>query len=349
MNKPKITAESIKNFCIGYGTALLLVLSALGITLFIWTFIKSMASPLFLLAIVIVAWKHGMRAGIFATLISGVLIDYFFVTPEYQLSGSTDDVLRLFIFAVEGYALCWLVNWRTNAAEEIKFSKEQLQALSLRQNALREEERKKIALEIHDELGQSLTGLKMELHLLKERLKNRQFENPEKETILKLEDLMLLVDGTVQTVRRIATELRPPILDDLGLVAALEWQTQEFQRRTAITCLFSANIDHIELNNETSTAVFRIFQETLTNIIRHAEARTVSVLLKKIDEKLFLRVEDDGIGIKPENINNSLSMGILGMKERARIIGGELEIFNESESGTTVLLSFLTRAEILNV
>ncbi len=336
---PRINVSNFISFCFRYGVTILLVGLALLVTLIMWTFIRSFASPLFLFAIVVVAWKFGLRAGVFATVLSGILIDYFFITPEYQLSGHWDDILRLVIFAVEGYALCWLITWRTNAAEQIRESREQLLALSLRQNALREEERKKIALEIHDELGQSLTGLKMEMHLLNQQIRKEKEIPKLVETSRKLDDLLQTVDGTILTVRRISTELRPPILDDLGLIAAIEWQTQEFQKRTEITCVFSANVDNVEINNDFSTAVFRIFQETLTNIIRHAEARTVSVILKKLNQRLILRVEDDGVGINFDKIRSNPSLGILGMKERARIIGGELEIFNGAEVGTVVLLT----------
>lgn len=143
----------------------------------------------------------------------------------------------------------------------------------------------------------------------------------------------------MQTVRRIATELRPPILDDLGLAAAIEWQAQEFGRRTGISCVVSTNVESVEFDSEFSTAVFRIFQETLTNIIRHAGANTITVSLKKSDQKLILRVEDDGKGIQPGNTNGNGSLGILGMRERARLIAGELEFFNGDENGTIVLLT----------
>ena len=326
-------------FVIRYGTALLLVAAALGMTMLIWLFVKSLASPLFLVAIVIVAWKHGLRPGILATLLSGISIDYFFIAPEYQLSGALDDMMRLIVFVAEGGFLCWLVTSRTNASKEIRESREQLRALSLRQQNLREEERKRIALEIHDELGQNLTGLKMDMHLLNQQIKTSGLECDSDETSSKMTDLMALVDQTILNVRRIATELRPPILDDLGLVAAIEWQTQEFQRRSGITCVLSTNVESVELDTEFSTAVFRIFQEALTNITRHAEAHTINVELKTQDNTLTLRVEDDGKGIEAKTLDNISSLGLLGMHERARLIGGQLQIFNGDENGTIVLLT----------
>ena len=326
-------------FLVRYGIATLLVAAALGATLLISLVITSIASPLFLLAIVITAWRYGMRPGIFATLLSGVAIDYFFVAPAYQLSGAWDDILRLIIFAGEGYVLCWLVTSRTKASEEIERSRERLQALSLRQQALIEAERKRIALEIHDELGQNLTGLKMDMHMLNKRIAVPGATVDVGEASQRMNEMMDVVDQTILNVRRIATELRPPILDDLGLVAAIEWQTQEFQRRTEITCVLSSNIENVEINADFSTAIFRIFQEALTNITRHANANTVNVILKRLDHKLVLRVEDDGNGIRSESFDENRSLGLLGMRERARLIGGELEIFDGTDNGTTVLLT----------
>lgn len=337
--KLKVNRPTFISFVVRYGTALLLVAAALVLTLLIWRFIQPIASPLFLAAIMISAWKKGLKPGVFATLLSGLVLDYMFIAPEYQLSGTSDDVLRLFVFMLEGFVLCRLITWGTDAAEEISNSREQLQALSLRQQTLREEERKRIALEIHDELGQALTGIKIETHFLKRKID--EIDNPLKsaEAGEKAEDLLHLIDATIHTVRRIATELRPPILDDLGLVAAIEWQSQEFGRLTGISCLLSVNVEDIELEPETATAVFRIFQETLTNITRHAEANTITINLKKLNQKLTLRVEDDGKGMNADGSATNDSLGILGMRERARLIGGELEVFNGTENGTVVLLT----------
>ena len=337
MNR-KFSATYLVSFGIRYGTAILLVGIALGLTVLIWEFVKPLATPLFLAAIIVTAWRSGLRAGVFATLLSGFFIDYFFISPQYQISGNFDDIMRLFIFTLEGGVLCRLITWGTDAAEEIKRSREQLRELSLREQSSREEERRRIALEIHDELGQALTGLKMEIHLL-----NRQIQDscyPGADSINdRIKDLLRQTDNTIVTVRRIATELRPPILDDLGLVAAIEWQAQEFSRRTGISCVLSSNIENIELNSEFSTAVFRIFQETLTNIIRHAEANTIVINLKKLDQKLILRVEDDGKGIQIDDTNGNNSLGILGMRERAKLIGGDLEVFNGTDNGAVILLT----------
>jgi signal transduction histidine kinase len=330
--------SNIRSLIFRYGSAIAMVGIALCLTLFIWLFIRAFAAPLFFLAIMLSARKHGVGPALVATILSGICIDFFFINPQYQLDGNWDDFSRLVIFAIEGYILCWLIVWATKTAEETKKSRQELQALSLRQQILREEERKRIAREIHDELGQALTGLKMEIHLLDRQIKNGEYQMRSAEVSDKMGDLSEMIDTTIVSVRRIATELRPPVLDDLGLIAAIEWQTQDFQRRTGINCVLSANVDDIELDAEYTTAVFRIFQETLTNITRHAEASKIIVNFKKLNERLVLRVEDNGKGIQAD-LNTNGSLGILGMRERARNIGGELEVLNGAENGTIVLLN----------
>jgi signal transduction histidine kinase len=335
-NRPSFS--NFKSFIVGYGTAVLLVLNALILTRLIWSVANPLSTPLFLAAIIISTWLKGFRVGVFATLVSWFAIDYFFILPNYEFGGDFGEVSRLIIFVLEGVFLCWLVTGRTEALQAIKNSREQVLALSVHQQILREQERKRIALEIHDELGQSLTGLKMEIHLLNRQIKDSC--HPGTESINgKIKDLLHLIDSTIGTVRRIATELRPPILDDLGLLAAIEWQLEEFGRRTNVSCDISSNIESIEAGDEFSITIFRIFQESLTNIMRHADARSVKVNLKQTDNKLILRIEDDGKGIARENITGGKSLGILGMRERARQIGGEIQFFPGAESGTTVLLT----------
>lgn len=335
----KFSDNKLITFAVRYGTAILLVGAALVTTLFIWTFVRSFASPLFLLAIIVTSWFGGIRPGIFASVLAAISIDYFFITPGYQAIGYLDDILRFIVFFIEGSVLSWLVDRAVIATEEIKKSREQLQALSLRQHTLIENERKRIALEIHDELGQSLSALKMAMHLLKRQLKFIEKKQEKELASERLKDLLQLTDTTIASVRRISTDLRPAILDDLGLVAAIEWQTREFQRRTGIQCQISTNVEAINVGTDFSTAVFRIFQETLTNIIRHAETKTVKVSLQKLKQKLILRIEDNGKGIHGANENsNKYSLGILGMRERARLIGGNLRVMNAVETGTIIEL-----------
>jgi signal transduction histidine kinase len=144
------------------------------------------------------------------------------------------------------------------------------------------------------------------------------------------------IDATIQTVRRISTELRPGILDDLGLVAALEWQAHEFQHRTGIQCRVTSDLQEAILDEDLNTAFFRIFQETLTNIIRHANASRVDVSLKRESGNLVLEVRDNGRGISEAEISNTQSIGLLGMRERAALLGGEVTFKGVPEKGTTV-------------
>jgi signal transduction histidine kinase len=145
-----------------------------------------------------------------------------------------------------------------------------------------------------------------------------------------------LIDATIDSIQKIATELRPSVLDDLGLIAAIEWQAQEFQKRTAIKCEFLKHPVHMEIDEKRSTALFRIFQESLTNVARHAHATHVKVTLAEEEGTAFLEVRDDGVGIKSDEIEAAKSLGLLGMKERAHAFGGEVE-FNPAPGGGTIV------------
>ncbi len=220
---------------------------------------------------------------------------------------------------------------RKRAEERLRESHEQLRALSIYLQYVREEERTRIAREVHDELGQSLTRLKMDLAWLGGRLPRSQ-----RPLVDKIRDMSDHVDGTIQSVRRIATELRPGILDDLGLVAALEWQANEFQSRTGIVCHVTSTLQDTLLDADLNTAFFRIFQETLTNIMRHANATRVDVHSANTDGWLTLTVQDNGRGILPGEITDRRSIGLLGMEERAALLGGEFHIKGEPGQGTSV-------------
>lgn len=220
---------------------------------------------------------------------------------------------------------------RKRAEEKLRDSHEQLRALSVYLQYVREEERTRIAREVHDELGQSLTGLKMDLAWVANRLPKEA-----KLLIDKLRTMSGHIDSTIQTIRRIATELRPGILDDLGLVPAIEWQSHEFQSRTGIECLVHAEVNHTALDQDLNTAFFRIFQETLTNIMRHAKATKVEVSLIEQEKYLVLTVRDNGAGISENDIKNTKSIGLLGMRERAALLGGDVTFKGLPARGTTV-------------
>lgn len=216
-------------------------------------------------------------------------------------------------------------------------SREKLRALSASLETAREEERSYIARELHDELGQVLTAIKMDLTLMQDDL--RVNLNLSKEEITKqLVLIEKMVDRLINTVRNIATELRPDVLDHLGLIAALEWQAKEFEKRYKVSCVFNSNIKKVELGKEKATAVFRIFQESLTNVARHSGASQVMAKIQLLGDKLLLEVEDNGKGISREQLFNITSIGIIGMKERAKFIGGKVFIEGSEGGGTKVFL-----------
>jgi two-component system sensor histidine kinase UhpB len=202
--------------------------------------------------------------------------------------------------------------------------------------SVREAERARIAREVHDELGQQLTGLKMELAWLEKRLGGVPDAGQRRQFAAKFEAMARLIDATIQSVRKISTDLRPAILDNIGLLAALEWQAREFQERTGIECDFRANVEDLDWHDERATALFRIFQEALTNVARHAAATRVEVRVERAADGVKLTVHDNGRGLAAPGDTARMSLGILGMKERALLAGGEFEIAGAPGRGTTV-------------
>ncbi|MCU7496213.1 MAG: PAS domain S-box protein [Ignavibacteria bacterium] len=220
---------------------------------------------------------------------------------------------------------------------QLKNSREQLRRLSAHTQSAREEERTRISREIHDELGQALTGLKMDLSWLDKKL---QSEGQQTETVSeKINAMYSLINETIKSVRKISSELRPGVLDYLGIAAAIEWQAQEFQHRTGITCRIISMPKELELDQNFSTALFRIFQETLTNIARHASASLIEIRLMHEAGNITLVIKDNGRGITEEEILNTKSFGLLGMRERAYLLGGEFTIKGKQGMGTTVTVT----------
>ena len=198
----------------------------------------------------------------------------------------------------------------------------------------REEERKTVAQEIHDELGQVLTALKMDLRWLEKRLAPSQAHLLEK-----MRGMTSLTDQTIQRVQRISSELRPRMLDDLGLTAAIEWLVGDFSRRTGIRCKTAVQVTESRIGGNSVTAIYRIVQEALTNISRHASASRVSVLLREVDERLEVLIKDDGIGISETQATDARSFGLIGIRERVHGLGGGVSISGETGKGTTVAIS----------
>jgi len=221
-------------------------------------------------------------------------------------------------------------------SERLKESEDKLRRLAAHLISVREEERTHIAREIHDELGQVLTGIKMEVGWLQKRL-------TEPLLLEKTESMSKLIDSTVQTVRKIATGLRPEMLDDMGLVAAIGWQAKDFQKRTGIRCRVKLPPETVKPDIDVATTAFRIFQEILTNVARHSRATRVDIDLGVTDEQISLEVQDNGVGIAEAEVNGRKSLGLLGMHERALLFGGEVHITGASGHGTRVAVVIPTR------
>jgi PAS domain S-box-containing protein len=215
------------------------------------------------------------------------------------------------------------------AEQELRASSEQLRNLTAHLLSVREEERTRISREVHDELGQSLTAVKMDLAWLAGRLPGRNDQ-----MLRRIRSTGQLVDGIIQSIRRISTELRPAVLD-LGLAAAVEWQVQEFQARSGIPCKVRLLTREVVASNA-STAMFRICQEILTNVARHAKATRAEVVLQKQRDRLVLLIRDNGRGFDQADPSLSKSLGLMGMGERAAILGGRVNISSTPGKGTTV-------------
>jgi hypothetical protein len=220
---------------------------------------------------------------------------------------------------------------RKRVEEEIKESREQMRNLAAHLASVREQERTVISREIHDELGQSLTALKMDLSWLYKKMPRDQALLPRR-----AKSMLELIDTTIQSVKRISSELRPGLLDDLGLSAAIEWQAEEFQNHTGIRCEVSVEPEDIILDQERSIAIFRIFQEALTNVARHSKATSVRASLKRKGGRLELKVKDNGRGITEEKISDPKSFGLVGIRERARFLNGTVEIRGRQDRGTLI-------------
>jgi two-component system sensor histidine kinase UhpB len=220
---------------------------------------------------------------------------------------------------------------RKRAEQQLKASQEQLSELSRHMESVREEERTRIAREIHDELGQTLVTLKVYLSWLVRRLPQAQEVASEQ-----VKPMYALIDSGIQTVSRLSTELRPGALDDLGLTRAIEWQVNEFRKWTNLEFHVVSRPKHFEADPETVTALFRIAHEAITNVVRHARATRVDITIKKKRSGITMTVSDDGIGITEDQLQNKRAFGLMGMKERARLLAGTVNISGVPGHGTTV-------------
>jgi two-component system, NarL family, sensor histidine kinase UhpB len=230
------------------------------------------------------------------------------------------------------------VTEQRQAEQALENSRRQLRALSARLQSVREDERAKVAREIHDELGQVLTALKINLDWLERKLGVRDNDPSLNPLLDRVVESAEIADSAISSVQKIASELRPSSLDNLGLAAALEQEAQRFQQRTGIKCQVRLPETGLELPAGAATAVFRIFQEALTNVARHAQATEVRAALDSEADQVILQVEDNGRGIPPEALTDKKSLGLLGMRERAAVLGGEFAIASIQPTGTRVAL-----------
>jgi len=237
------------------------------------------------------------------------------------------------------YCIVHDITERRIIEEQLKISHEELRALALRLQSVREGERTRLARAVHDELGQLLTCLKMDFAWL-----TGQLDANDGCTARRTERIAEVIDTAILTVQTIASELRPGILDNLGLVPALEWQSEEFAERASIPCAFSTSSDDIPMDRERATAIFRVFQETLTNISRHARATRVSVRVRAYANELVLRVRDNGVGMEPQKVFEAGSLGLLGMRERLHPFDGSLEFGGRPGIGTVVFVRIPLRS-----
>lgn len=270
-----------------------------------------------------------------------IRLDDSMETRRYRRDGTPVDI-RISIaplFNEEGemngtMAIIADITEHKRAEQKLRNSEEQLRALSMRLQSLQEEERRKIAREIHDEFGQALTALKIDLAWINQRLSAKQLQLKDK-----IQRMSQLIDNTIFTIRRVATQLRPTILDDLGLAAATEWAVGEFQSRTEIKCKLVIEPEYISIDTARATTIFRVLQESLTNIARHAENPTmVDISLRHVNNEICLEVTDNGRGITLEEINDPKSLGLIGIRERVTAWGGTVDIHGKTGIGTAIIV-----------
>jgi len=246
---------------------------------------------------------------------------------EASISQHVEDGKKLFTVILRDVTL------RMRAQEALQRSREELREMSLASNSVREQEKSRIARELHDELGQALTALKLDVGWLREQLSGASA--PAVGT--KLQSMQDLLDTTVAATRRISTDLRPLMLDDLGLVPAAEWLAQNFTRRTGIACTLEVLPPDLDLEDPEATTLYRILQESLTNVAKHAGATQVEARMERLREEISLRVSDNGRGFSQTEGRKQGSYGLLGLRERVYLVGGKVDIESTPGAGTRII------------
>ena len=248
-----------------------------------------------------------------------------YLVPEFAADGKVHSVLAIGRDISELKAV----------ERDLQVSRAKLRALSAQREETREQERKHIAREMHDELGQCLTALRMAIGRLR-----LEFGGNNPELCQQVKELLSTLDNTIQWVRNVATALRPAALD-LGIIYALEWLANDFQQRTLISCHFNTTLQSdLNLNNQDATAIFRIVQESLTNVAKHAQAKQVIISLQQLDQEYLLIIQDDGIGFETEARNKGNCLGLIGIEERVLLLGGEINIETSVNQGVKLSVKF---------
>lgn len=262
-------------------------------------------------------WRHRTKAGeIFDVQIVSQRITYNSRAAHFVVATDVTEQRRL--------------------QERLRESHDQLRRLSARSRARREEDRTRLARELHDQLGQALAGIKIDLHWIGQHAAVERDPDSIRE---KVDATMRLVDDTIWRVRRLSSQLRPPVLDKLGLVAAIEWETKEFERRAGVRTRMEPGAEHVTLDPGRATAVFRMVQEALTNVVTHAQATRITVAVHEANGAVNVTVSDNGRGIPREPVGSLDSLGMLGMRERAALLGGAVDVRGNHPQGTVVSLS----------
>jgi len=274
-------------------------------------------------------------------LVTGTVSEEFAV--NIMQMGADDYILKGNLTRLPAAIAKAIANKKTQkekqyAEAEMQELNEQLRGLAAHLQQVREEEKTHIAREIHDELGQMLTAVKMDIAQSLKKIAETNTEAGKH-----LFHAQEMVDNTVQTIRRIASELRPAILDDLGLITALEWQSREFEKHNNIQCLFSASVSELEVEKNMAIGVYRIYQEALTNVARHSQATKVTANLHAHSDLLVLAISDNGKGFDPEEVKTKKTLGLVGMKERALMMEGTLIAESTPGLGTTITISVSIR------
>lgn len=283
------------------------------------------------------------KKGLLQQLLSGER-ESFELEMRYRLPDGTVIWVNNFVSTIddEAHRPCYFVKITQNIADrkrverEILSSQRELRALYDRLQTIREEERVALAREVHDQLGQILSAAKIDIKLLEDDIRPHDAPLSRRKISMELRSARLTIEKAIQSVRKIATELRPPELEDQGLRAAIEWHAHDFERRTRIKCSITVSADMREPAGSIATALFRIFQEAMTNVLRHAKATQVWITLGRSGDRLLLRVRDDGVGISPARARSTRSIGLKGMRERAAIVRGRLVVGPLRPHGTVV-------------